>query len=586
MAQIAIPLLLVGTAYLVCNDKSDENEKKGQEGFSDINELKNQGDLLANENKTYYPNTSKTELNINNSETLSSHRDKYFLKQQERMTNDDSSRVFENLAGNKVKYNDIKHNNMDVFYNNKSNGHFDFNYNNILDNYTGQGTFDIQKEEIKSFFKPEDNLQNVYGNQNQSDFLQSRVNASMYRANEKPFDSIKDTPGVNLKYDENSQLGFNTGAMSRDIWQPKTVDDLRVANNPKLSYRIDDHMGPAMQKVQNRGIQGKTIKKTPETFFQNDNNLGMVASTSNAKQNTSRPTQEINEQNRDTTSVSYYGARGNGDQHVTYVDGEYQDPHKIQLGNTPVLNFSKNGVNPTNSENYGKGSYNMLPNNRSTTRSNYFGSVGQMVSNVVQPLVNGLRHTKKTNFVKNKDIGGSVSGTTSRPRVTNPDYIASTTNREMYECKLGLDHLNVQKQDATAYMNTRPVLEKTQRSTMNQSESGPAMSNMLGNKSYTNVQNQRNNNVLYAENVKSGGSMKLFNSNIAMRKVNKEQCNNRTTPFYDATKVPSYQHPTELIGQFSSMPQNYEEQGSSRIDTSLLNAFKNNPYTQPLNSAA
>ena len=29
--------------------------------------------------------------------------------------------------------------------------------------------------------------------------------------------------------------------------------------------------------VQNRGIQGKIVKQGPDTYFTNDNNLGMVA---------------------------------------------------------------------------------------------------------------------------------------------------------------------------------------------------------------------------------------------------------------------------------------------------------------------
>ena len=79
--------------------------------------------------------------------------------------------------------------------------------------------------------------------------------------------------------------------------------------------------------------------------------------------------------------------------------------------------------------------------------------------------------------------------------------------------------------------------------------------------------------------------MDLFNNNISMRHVSKEQCNNRSTPFYNPQET-QYNHPTEIIGQFSSMPQNYENKNNDYLDSSMLNAFKNNPYTQPLNSVA
>ena len=73
MAQIAIPVLLVGVAYLMSNDEEPS------EGFSNIDEEKNQGNLLANENKHYYPNIAETKNNINNETTLSQHLDKYYL---------------------------------------------------------------------------------------------------------------------------------------------------------------------------------------------------------------------------------------------------------------------------------------------------------------------------------------------------------------------------------------------------------------------------------------------------------------------------------------------------------------------------
>ena len=58
------------------------------------------------------------------------------------------------------------------------------------------------------------------------------------------------------------------------------------------------------------------------------------------------------------------------------------------------------------------------------------------------------------------------------------------TNREMYEKDVPLKHLNVQNQDATAYMSTRPLLNDTQRSSMNQNQSGPAQSSHQANKNY------------------------------------------------------------------------------------------------------
>ena len=71
MAQIAIPIVLFGVAYLVSNDKKEDSEEQ-VEGFSKYNESKgfdkkNQGNLLANTNPLdASPNIAVTKNNVNN----------------------------------------------------------------------------------------------------------------------------------------------------------------------------------------------------------------------------------------------------------------------------------------------------------------------------------------------------------------------------------------------------------------------------------------------------------------------------------------------------------------------------------------
>ena len=83
--------------------------------------------------------------------------------------------------------------------------------------------------------------------------------------------------------------------------------------------------------------------------------------------------------------------------------------------------------------------------------------------------------------------------------------------------------------------------------------------------------------------VKGNGNMSLFNNKVKMIETNKEICNNRQTPFYNP-QVSQFQHPSELLGEFTSIPQNFENKSNETIDSSLLKAFKENPYTQSLQS--
>ena len=60
----------------------------------------------------FYPNASKTENNINNEGTYSSYQDKYFLKKKKIKK---EKMIFETLAGNSIKVDDINHNNMNIY---------------------------------------------------------------------------------------------------------------------------------------------------------------------------------------------------------------------------------------------------------------------------------------------------------------------------------------------------------------------------------------------------------------------------------------------------------------------------------------
>ena len=584
MAKIAIPALLVGVAYLISNDPDESCKKEKQkEGMTNLSDIDGEGNLLSKEYDRVLPNIAKTQNNVNSDQEVRQHQDKYFL-QKVSDNGKDAQQEFTSLTGNTMKVDEFNHNNMSMYGSKKTVGNGTNNTSSILDSYTGQGTYDIKKEEISTMFKPENNLQNVYGNQNQNDFLQSRVNASQRYANSKPWEEIKVAPGIGKSYDEGSVEGFNNYNNNRDMWLPKNVDQLRASNNPKNVYCLDNHMGPALKPVKNTGIQGKVVKQNPDSFFVNKDNLGLIAGTTGPKREVQGSDQMLTKENRDTTSIEYYGARGNKD--TSYVSGKYHESHKQQLPPKPITNAVDRENNPTSLLNYGKGSYNVDSNNRTTTKSPLFGSMKSAISSVTQPIINGIRHSKKTNTTTSLQSTGSVGvGVSGYYPTSHAQEINTTTNREMYVDKINMNHLNVQKQQNSTYMDNYPILNSTQRNTMNQSAVGPASSNLSGNMSYDAQYNQRNNNRVYASNQKPNGNMNLFNNKIVSRTTNNEECNSRSTPFYNPTPS-SYHHPSDLLGQTTCMPQNYSEISSDQIDSGLLDAFKSNPYTQPLNSVA
>ena len=265
MAQVAIPLVIVGALYLMSNDKSKK------ENFEDT-PVDAPYQLLKDNTTNFYNKLDESKFAMNNQGDYSQYQDKYYLgKKRNEKSGDEikdlnnnevkikdvssSMEQYESLTGNKMPAENMTHNNMAMFYNSKSYGH-SRPENQNMDNYTGSGSLTIDKREISALFKPEQNIQNVYGNQNQSEFFLSRVNESLRKANTTPWEKVRDNKG---------ELGFNWCAADRDKSLPKEVDELRATNNPKSAY-ANNYTAPAYdpkQVTSDQNLMGKFVKKGP-----------------------------------------------------------------------------------------------------------------------------------------------------------------------------------------------------------------------------------------------------------------------------------------------------------------------------------
>ena len=121
------------------------------------------------------------------------------------------------------------------------------------------------KKERKSLFNPIVGLTNQFGMPNFTDYQEQYYIPSRYRNNEKPFQEIKVTPGLGLGYNE-----VNKGGLGETFrTQYPTVDELRVASNPKTSYGpfpvIKNNQQPG-----NRSNLPDMKKRKPATFFELD----------------------------------------------------------------------------------------------------------------------------------------------------------------------------------------------------------------------------------------------------------------------------------------------------------------------------
>ena len=119
------------------------------------------------------------------------------------------------------------------------------------------------KTERRPLFNPHVGLTWIYGTPNFTDYFESRFIPSRERRNELIHQPVRTTPGLNLGYNEVSKQGFH------DTWRalPKNVDELRTANNPKISYGRP--IIPGM-KGERRTIVPNVAKRRPIKFKEQD----------------------------------------------------------------------------------------------------------------------------------------------------------------------------------------------------------------------------------------------------------------------------------------------------------------------------
>ena len=135
----------------------------------------------------------------------------------------------------------MAHNNMVPFFSQKSIGASvdDYeHYANIttrkMDQFTGSLNNENYrpKTERRPLFNPTVGLTNIYGNPIRTPDYEGRYVPSKERRNEKPFQEVRVTPGLNLPYNAVGKSGFH------DPYRilPKNIDELRTLDNPQTSY--------------------------------------------------------------------------------------------------------------------------------------------------------------------------------------------------------------------------------------------------------------------------------------------------------------------------------------------------------------
>ena len=607
--ELAIPLIALGGMYIVsnqqpsreCNNQNQKNQsrKMNQENFTNMGAKMN---YLPNTNippqNFPVPNINQLVDTVQEYSNPNVATDKYFNQNeyQRKVKNnvDVGNNIQEiySLSGNYLDSAQFKHNNMVPFNGGKVKGNT-YHANtaeSILDNMMGAGSQTIKKIEQAPLFKPEQNMQWAFGTPNQSDFFQSRVNPSSKSSNVKPFDSVMVGPGLDKGYSVNGTGGYNSGMEARDKWLPPTVDQLRVATNPKLEFELTNHEGPASSQIKNGATTqmiGRVEKQRPDTFFINNQDRWLTT-TGAEKGEALRPIQELGVIRRNDIVTDYTGPAGPSDVKAGVAPENFEPSKRKDVLSGGVGHSRAAGRGPHNDKDNFLRSHTNYENHRSTVkqpdtiRSGFSGAIGA----VIAPLLDILKPTRKDETINNVRIYGEAAPVFPKGYVYNPQDSTSTTIKET---TLYSPNFNINNQAEGIYVNNYSSPESTQRDTTSCEyfTAAGGYATGYGDMSYEAAYRQHNNDIKSATiaNRPNQGGMQIFNQEM---NVNcwKQDCNRYDGRLNPASATFAGLPPsTQTYGAIRA-PQYYNEcQMCDRIQPDILNAFKENPYTHSLTNS-
>jgi hypothetical protein len=633
--ELAIPLIALGGLYIATTKENNATATGGQKSqqqrirsqqmsnarttptilpqLSIINNSQTEGFESAGRPVNYLPNldnipqnypiTNEKEVKRNSLyeyPSMNASTDKYFNQtyyQQQTSTGANPGNMIQDiysLSGDFLKKDAFTHNNMVPFVGGKISGAlYDSKFSeNVLDNLIGSGSQMIKKEEIAPLFKPEENVQYTYGAPVQTDFLQSRVNPGMNVNNVKPFESVMVGPGLGQGFTANGSGGFNSGMEDREEWLPKSVDELRVATNPKITYTLDNLQGPVQSYVKNVGKLGVVEKNRPDTFFINSADRWLTT-TGAEKGETLRPEQEMGIIRRPNVDTNYMGPAGDTEKAHTYVPSNAEPSKRNQWKEKPVLGGSNSKASNHQAHQRRQDCYVVNKNNRATSkqpdthRSGFSGAIGA----VIAPVLDMIRPSRKQELTHNLRVYGSTGYAVPGGHTYDTTQNLQTTTRET-TLHSSRGYINNQSAGGATYIQLDTATPINKRNVTDAPSFGTigGPSTGYGGMSYESAYNQTSNGIKSQTigNRTNGGNMSLFNSdmNVCISKVDCSQQDFRVNGADSVIKrAPMKENYGEMImPNKATIADKDLAFGAQRMEPSLLNAFNQNPYTQSLYS--
>jgi len=430
------------------NDKIYSGRKPNTRNIYDSNTIsKTQSEIMHEYNRNWNKSSDPIRSNIipidftqeiRNSQTTPiqflqrpTHTRTTNQRDSENTETNDQDLFVNSLTGIPMRKEEFKHNNMVPFFgSNVRQNTGEYGNQHLLETFTGTSNFDKKKIEIEPLFDPQKNLGNVYGMPTMASTILDRYVPSQYRQNESPIDSVRVGPGLNRGFTTKPSGGFQQ-AETRDYVLPKTTNETRTLNNPKLTYK-SRVAGPPNQ-IGKTGLQGKICKNLPDTYFVNSPDR-YFTTTGAVTGRTERPTVIDKYTNRQNTTKPYTGSAGPAERMKPTQRSKYRMANRNIFTTSGARNFYQPQEWTVKKDigDYGKNGMYAAPTERETTEDKtYTGNLVTVVKALIAPLQDMLKETRKENFVGSIRPTGNVQmSIPEKMTVYDPNDVAKTTIKE------------------------------------------------------------------------------------------------------------------------------------------------------------
>lgn len=330
------------------------------------------------------------------------------------------------LTGEYVNEREFTHKNMQPFFGGAVKQNMDPGINEkTLENYTGAVTDFKKKCEVNSFYDNTKNMGYVNGAPNTNDYVRERMLNSKVQNNTLPFDQVRVGPGLGQGSDPSPTGGFQQFDM-QDFVRPKTVDELRVATNPKQTFEgrtVDGMKGKTHAEIEHFD------KNRPDTFYEQSPDQYLRTTGAYIKPR-EQPAQEVKDTNRQDTTTEYVGVAVGSKARTS--EPNVRAPLRNQLGEFGITNPALDKYGKGSQDDYGRAQMLVYANERDVTTTRVVqGNLTSLVKAIIAPIEDLLMPTKKDDFIDNpRHFGNMNPQVPEKPVAHDPNDVARTTIKE------------------------------------------------------------------------------------------------------------------------------------------------------------